>query len=358
MAAKGTRKPRSEKKLKLGIIGAGMYAAAAHVPAIRRLSSVEITSVCRKHKERLKKFQETYNIPRGYTDYKEMLKKEKLDGVIIASPNAFHYEHAMACLRKNIPILIEKPMCLKSAEGFKLYTYANQHNIPVVVGFNRHYWANFCYAKKLIEEQQLGTITFITVRWIADIEWALERSEPPESFQQKAFYEIGDEPNFRGDPNLAGGGMFIDGGSHMLDAVFWLTNLKPLEIFALIETRGYQTDCDSSVSIRFDNNALCSCTVMGASRSLKGHEIYIYGSKGSLYVDDFTIFYQFNGQKEVQVVDLPADSCSTANFVHVLQNKEKITCGIDDGLKAVIGVESAYKSAEEHKPARIEKWVK
>ncbi|MCD6385157.1 Gfo/Idh/MocA family oxidoreductase [Candidatus Sumerlaeota bacterium] len=357
MVAKKSKKSQKNKQLRIGIIGAGMYVAAAHIPALRRFHTVKVVSACRKHPERLEKFCKAYNVPRGYTDYRKMLEKEKLDGVIIASPNYLHYEHTMACLKKGIPVLLEKPMTIKSTEAFEIHEYAQRNNIPVVIGYNRHYWANFCYAKKMIEEQQLGTIQYITVRWLADIEWCLARGEPPESFSQKAFFEVGGEPNFRGDPKLAGGGMFIDGGSNMLDAVCWLTELRPVEVFAMMENRGFATDCDTMLGIRFENDALCSCTVMGAAKTFTGHQIYVHGTKGSVYVDDYTIFYQLNGQKEVQVVDLPVDSCPTANFIRVLQGREKIHCSTKDGLRACIAVESAYKSSQEGRPIKIEKWV-
>lgn len=357
MAKTSSKKGKSETRLRIGIIGAGMYAAVAHVPAIHRFQGVSIVAACRKDPDRLKKFCQVYKIPHGYTDYREMLRKEELDGVIIASPNNLHYEHAMACLKHKIPVMLEKPMCIKASDALELHKYAEKEHIPVVVGFNRHYWANFCYAKKMIEDEQLGIIQNINVRWLADIEWALARQEPPESFQQKAFYAGGDEPNFRGDPEQAGGGMFIDGGSHMLDCLFWLTNLKPVEIYAKMENRGFMTDCDTSLTLELQNNTLCSCTVLGAAKTFKGHQIFIYGSKGSVYVDDFTIFYQLNGEKEVQVVDLPADSCSTANFVHVLQNKDKIHCSTRDGARTVIAVEAAYKSAKEGKPVQIKGWI-
>lgn len=352
-----TKKTTEKKVLRLGIIGAGAYVAAAHMPALHRLSGVEVVAVTRKHPERLKKFCEKYKIPKGYTDYKKMLAQEKLDGVIIASPHALHYEHAMACLKKGIPILLEKPMAVKASEAREIYEYATRHNIPVVVGYNRHYWSNFCYARKVIEENELGPIKSISARWPADIEWSLTRQEPPLAFQQLSFYSPGDEPNFRGDPALAGGGMFIDGGSNMLDAILWLTRLKPLQIFAFMDNRGFQTDCDTVVSIKFDNDVLCSCIVLGAAKAFKEHQLFIYGEKGAIYVDDHTIFYQFNGEKEVEVVDLPADSCSTANFVHALQGKERVHCTAADGLRVAIAVEAVYNSARSHKPEVIKEWV-
>lgn len=352
-----SKQEERNKKLRLGIIGAGMYVAASHIPALRKFPMAEVVAAVRKNPERLKKFCKKFTIPHGYMDYKEMLEREKLNGVIIASPNACHYEHAMDCLKKGLPILLEKPMTLKASEAWEIYSYAQQHNIPVVVGYNRHYWANFCYAKKMIEEEELGEIQHITARWVTDIEWSLARVAPPLQLQQMAFFAPGDEPNFRGDPALAGGGMFIDGGSNMLDVILWLTKLKPTQVLAMMNNHGFQTDCDTTVCIRFENGAVFSSSVMGAAKTFKGHQLYIYGEKGGVYIDDFTIVYQFNGEKEVQVVDLPADSCPTANFVNVLLGKERIHCSAVDGLRTVIVVEAAYNSARLGRPVEVKEWV-
>jgi predicted dehydrogenase len=96
---------------------------------------------------------------------------------------------------------------------------------------------------------------------------------------------------------------------------------------------------------------------MGKAKTYKTHQIFVHGSKGSVYVDDFTVFYQLNGEKEVQVVDLPADSCPTANFIYALQGKEHVFCSTADGARAAIAVEAAYESAKQGKPVPIEGWI-
>jgi predicted dehydrogenase len=346
-----------KKKIRIGVIGAGMYAGTAHMPALRKFKEVEVPAICRKSKDRLKQFQQMFKIPRGYTDYRQMLQKEDLDGVLIASPHALHYEHARAALERDIPVLIEKPMALKVSHAKEIVRLSEKKRIPVVVGFNRHFWANFCYTKKMIEENEIGEVRFVSARWVADIEWALARTEPPGYFRTKAFYKEGDAPNFRGDPKLAGGGMFIDGGSHVADAILWTTGLRPTQIAAFMDNRGFATDCDATLSAVMNNRALLSCTIMGASKTFKGHELYIHGTKGTIFVDDYSVIYQLNGQKEVQVVELPGDSSPATNFVRVLQGRERPHCTAKDGLRAVIFVDAAYRAAKSGAIVSISGWV-
>ena len=358
MPVKTKNPERKEKKLRIGILGAGAYAAAAHIPALHRFTSVEVVAACRSNEDRLEAFCDTFKIPGRYTRYREMLKNEDLDGVIIASPNYLHHEHTMACLKKGIPVLIEKPMTITSSDALEIHSCAEKKAIPVVLGYNRHYWANFCYTKKMIEEEQLGEIRNINVLWLADVEWALARKEPPASFMERGFYKPDDGPNFRGSQKYAGGGMLIDRGSNMFAALLWLMGGRPTTIFAKIENRGFETDCDSAIVIVFESKALCSCTVMGRAKTYKTHQISLHGTKGSLYLDDYTVSYQLNGEKEVQVVNLPADSCPTANFIHVLQHKENVVCGTRDGVMTTAVVEAAYLSQKEGKPVSLKGLLK
>ena len=345
------------KILRIGIIGAGMYACTVHMPALRKFKAVRVVAVCRHHKERLNQFCKLFHISKGYTNYKQLLDKEHLDGVVISSPHSLHYEHAKACLERGIPVLIEKPMTIKVAHAKELVQLAKKKQIPIVVGYNRHYWANYCVAKKMIEDKEIGEIRFISARWVADIEWALARTDPPGYFRTKAFHKEGDAPNFRGDPKLAGGGMFIDGGSHLLDTILWTTGLRPRRVTAFMDNRGFQTDCDTALTMTFDSGAMASCAVMGATKTFKGHELHIHGTKGTIFVDDYTILYQLEGQKEVQIVDLPGDSSSTANFVNVLLRKEHVYSTAEDGLKAVIMVDAVYRAAQTGQAVEIRQWM-
>ena len=151
--------------------------------------------------------------------------------------------------------------------------------------------------------------------------------------------------------------MFIDGGSHLFDTILWTTGIRPRRVTAFMDNRGFQTDCDTALTITFDSGAMASCAVMGATKTFKGHELHIHGTKGTIFVDDYTILYQLEDQKEVQIVDLPGDSSSTANFVNVLLGKEHVYSTAKDGLKAVIMVDAVYRAAQTGQPVDIHQWV-
>jgi len=88
------------KKLRYGIIGAGGCGSGKHLASYSLLpDEVEIVAVCDIRGERADQMADAYNAEASYTDYKEMLKSEKLDLVSVATPNHVHAPAAIAALQ-------------------------------------------------------------------------------------------------------------------------------------------------------------------------------------------------------------------------------------------------------------------
>ena len=97
-------------KARIGVIGAGWWAVANHIPVLRSLPACEIVAVSRLGTAELAEVQSTFGIDRGFEDYQQMLDNVAMDGVVIASPHTLHFEHASAALAKGCHVLVEKPM--------------------------------------------------------------------------------------------------------------------------------------------------------------------------------------------------------------------------------------------------------
>lgn len=93
-------------QLRVGIIGAGSWAVAAHLPALARCKEVELVGVCRQG-SLLHHVAEKFSIPVASEDYRDILAQD-LDLCIVSSPAYLHYEHAGAALRSGAHVLCEK----------------------------------------------------------------------------------------------------------------------------------------------------------------------------------------------------------------------------------------------------------
>ncbi|MBN2581138.1 MAG: Gfo/Idh/MocA family oxidoreductase [Pirellulales bacterium] len=143
------------KPLRLGMIGAGGVAVSKYFPAIKRLQTiwepVAVTAFCRRNERAGRHIEATWG-GRWYRDYAEMLEKEPLDGVMILGPNHLHAEHGIACIERELPILVEKPFALSLVDGERLCRLADERGVPVMTVANKRYSPPYRRAKRFVDE--------------------------------------------------------------------------------------------------------------------------------------------------------------------------------------------------------------
>ena len=78
-------------RTRIGVIGAGWWATESHIPVLQALPDVEVTCICGLEPEHLRKVQQKFGIPYVTQDYRELLSRNDVDGVVVSSPHALHY---------------------------------------------------------------------------------------------------------------------------------------------------------------------------------------------------------------------------------------------------------------------------
>jgi predicted dehydrogenase len=76
---------------------------------------------------------------RWYADYRDMLKKEKLDGVLVLGPDNLHAEHTIACLDAGIPVLVEKPIARSLQDAQKKCDHSMDRKTPLITVANKRF---------------------------------------------------------------------------------------------------------------------------------------------------------------------------------------------------------------------------
>ena len=105
-------------KARIGVIGAGWWAVQNHLPVLARRSDVELVGVCRLGAAELEQVRSEFGIPYATEDYQELLRKcAPLDGVVVGSPHAVHYEHARAALESGAHVMVEKPLTTSATDA-------------------------------------------------------------------------------------------------------------------------------------------------------------------------------------------------------------------------------------------------
>ena len=157
---------------RLAVIGLGMI-GKKHAEIAQQLPTCDLTAVCditRTAKETADRLGATF-----YTDYHEMLEREELDGVILAIPTDVHVPVGMACARKGVHLLVEKPIAASVSEAERLIATARQHQVQLLVGHYRRFNPFVEMSRKIVRGGKIGKLVGVTILWTL--------LKPPEYFQ-------------------------------------------------------------------------------------------------------------------------------------------------------------------------------
>ena len=91
----------------------------------------------------------------------ELIAKARPDGIVLATPNQFHVDHAITCIDAGLPILLEKPIATTLAEGERLAKIVEQKNAYVLIGHHRAHSPIMTRAKEIIDAGTLGKLVGI-----------------------------------------------------------------------------------------------------------------------------------------------------------------------------------------------------
>jgi predicted dehydrogenase len=195
------------EKLKVGIVGCGGIANGKHLPAMKRNGNFEFIAFCDLIEERAQKAKAEYGTEASnvYTDYKEMLEKEKdIVAVYVLTPNREHSFISIDALNAGKHVMCEKPMAKTYAEAKKMVEAAKKNNKILNIGYQNRYRPDSTYVKAACENGELGDIYYgkaHAVRRRAVPTWGVFLNEEEQ-----------------------GGGPLIDIGTHALDLTLWMMN--------------------------------------------------------------------------------------------------------------------------------------
>ena len=270
------------RKARIGIIGAGWWAAHNHIPALRANPDCEIVAVNRLGAAELEALQSKFEVPQGFEDYREMLDRVPMDGVVIASPHVLHYEHAVAALDKGCDLLVEKPLTTNAAQARDLIARAEAAGKQIVVpyGWNFKPWTD--RARALIAEGQIGRIEHVVLQMASGLD-DLFAGEPMQETQSHMFRPLASTWS---DPKRAGGygwGQLV----HALGLLFRIADLEPASVFALTGLSPTGADYYDAAAVRFADGATASLSGAATVPKHRGFQIDLrmFGSQGMLLLD-------------------------------------------------------------------------
>ncbi len=237
----GGKKPGD---VNIGLLGCGaqgqvLMNACLKMPGIRFKAVCDIWTAW--NQRRVSRILKAYkHVNNTYVDYREMLEKEKdLDAVIIATPDFWHSEHAMACLEAGLHVYCEKEMSNTLEGARKMLEAAKKSGKLLQIGHQRRSNPRYihCYEKLINGSKLLGRITTINGQWnrskaaCEDLGWPKNAVIDQATLKKYGFDSMKQFKNWRWYKGL-GGGPIVDLGSHQIDIYSWFLGTNPKSVMA------------------------------------------------------------------------------------------------------------------------------
>ncbi|HXN14619.1 MAG TPA: Gfo/Idh/MocA family oxidoreductase, partial [Candidatus Acidoferrales bacterium] len=281
--------------------------------------------------------------PKIYSDFDEMLARERPDAVGIFTPNYLHCEFTVKALDAGAHVLVEKPMAPTAAEARKMVNAAAKAGRVLMVAMQRRFGGIERAIKDALTSGAIGQPNFIRARlshggpqfWAPGQKWFTTASE-------------------------AGGGAMLDLGVHVADLAIWFMG-EIDSVSGQVATLAKQIEVDDTgaMLLHFKSGAL---GVVEASWSSMPplSAIEIYGSEGRVMAgfprNDISIlkadgspapgFSREDVMSRFDPHDLLAPSRALAeNFIAAIQGGAKPFPDGNDGLRAVEAIEACYRSS-------------
>jgi len=342
-----------QQSLRIGVLGAGWFASRRHLPDIQKHPDVTLAALCRRDPEALARLRDHFRPERTYTDWREMLETCPLDAVLIATPHALHYEQARAALERGLHVLLEKPMAIRSDEARDLRDLAMAKGRTLAVALNPPYWAHCHRMRGAIQAGRIGNVEAVDMFWTGNAAYVFGEAPKPADLPG-----LVPPTMYRADPDLCGGGYLIDGGSHLVSEVLWVTGMRATRVACLMDA--LPSDRRATLILTLENGASATITSIGNSGHAQRRVRNTFaGADGTITVEGFefqTTIAVEGGQPETFLErDLLSVPGPVADFVHAIREHGTLAASPDHGVHVVEVIEAAYRSAMNGQTVSLEK---
>ena len=203
---------------------------------------------------------------RVYCDFDELAARADIDAVVICTPTTLHLSQVLACRDRGWHVLCEKPLAGTRADILRIIDEATRGGPLLSIGYQRRYWTAYRTLRREVHSGRWGPVRAVT-------------SVNAERWQQTI------AGTWRDDPAINWAGFIGDAGSHKIDALFYVTGLRPLEVFAATDLCGSRVEVVASVTARLAGGVPLSMSFVGNSESFN-EDLHIHCAEADLKLRD------------------------------------------------------------------------
>lgn len=344
------------QKARIAVVGAGWWSTSTHIPGLRDNVDAELVALCDRSAAALERCVDAFGPLKTYQDVQVMLAQEKLDGVIVATNHATHYEVAKGCLQANVHVLLEKPMVLRAAHAHELVDLAARQQRELIIGYPWHYTEVTQRAREIVQSGELGAIQLIAGLFASMVVEFYRGND--QAYNPVFQYPVTGPGRAYADPQLSGGGQGHLQVTHTAGSMFYVTGLQAERVSCYMENWDVAVDLVDAISVRFQpDHGRAAVGVIGSTGNIAvgdggQHEIRIYCEEGYAALDlgqGALLVRRHNGSEERFGPLPPAERyprfATSANLVDVILGRAANRSPATIGARVVELLEAAYRSA-------------
>ena len=190
-------------EVRWGILGCGNVTEVKSGPAFRKVPSSSIAAVMRRDGGKAADYAERHGVGRWYDSADALINDPDVNAVYVATPPGSHCELALKVAAAGKPCYVEKPMARNGAECRRMVDAFDAAGLPLFVAYYRRGLPHFTEVKAMIDGGRYGSVVSLRYRFSS----GHQRGGAPQTW--------------RFNPEISGGGLFWDLGSHSLDLFDW-----------------------------------------------------------------------------------------------------------------------------------------
>ena len=268
---------------KMGIIGFGGMGKHHLKHVTDEIGRLEVKGVYDIKEERQKLAVEEHGLI-AYESAEALLADAEIDLVLVSTPNNFHKYYVIKALEAGKNVICEKPVMMNSTELEEVMEVAKRCGKVFTVHQNRRWDRDYLLVKRALAGDNIGKPFFIESR----VEGA--RGIPGDWRCTK----------------VAGGGMMLDWGVHLIDQMLMLIDSPVCEVYAQVLNIKYQNpendvDDNLKINIKF-KNGVCALIEVGTYHMLTLPRWHVCGDKGTLLIKDWSSGADIVYAKDVEMV--------------------------------------------------------
>ena len=334
--------------------------AKSHARSYRENGSVQLVACCDVVESKLRTFAEEWDIPAVYTDFREMIEKEDLDGISNVTPDSQHAPVSIYAMQKGIAVLCEKPMASSLEEAEEMRRTAGENGVIGMVNYSKRSSSGLQYARELIRKGGIGRIMHVEASylqsWLVTDEWGDWRVDPRFTWRLSTAH--------------GSSGTLGDIGCHIYDMAAFLCG-DITDLYCRVETydKGIPAGRIGEYVLDANDSMIAAVTFVGgaigtihATRWATGYInrefVRVYGDRGTVEVDfdkSKTTYQFFSAEtRSWQTVECDATPSNYDRFVTALQTGRKDESDFENGYRVQKYLHYSVISDREKRSIRIE----